>query len=123
MPASSSDNVIACHMGTRGRKNHTSRRDAFESIGVIPVALIKGDVVEMQPQQLDIKLPKRNNSDNSNFVVKSDYDNRVNLLKFYPGFDPDLITHAMMTPRYKAIIIEGTGLGHKVKNVSRRYKG
>jgi glutamyl-tRNA(Gln) amidotransferase subunit D len=114
MHASYSDDVIACHIGTRVRKNHTSRRNAFESIGAIPVALIKGDLLETQPQQLDIKLQKRsNNWDGSgNFAVKSDYDSRVILLKYHPGFDPELITHVMTTPRYKAIILEGTGLGH-----------
>ena len=114
MHASYSDDVIACHIGTRVRKNHTSRRNAFESIGAIPVALIKGDLLETQPQQLDIKLQKRsNNWDSSgNFAVKADYDSRVILLKYHPGFDPELITHVMTTPRYKAIILEGTGLGH-----------
>jgi glutamyl-tRNA(Gln) amidotransferase subunit D len=114
MHASYSDDVIACHIGTRVRKNHTSRRNAFESIGTIPVALVKGDIVEMQQQQLDIKLQERsdNRDGGDNFAVKSDYDSRVILLKYHPGFDPELITHVMTTPRYKAIILEGTGLGH-----------
>jgi glutamyl-tRNA(Gln) amidotransferase subunit D len=112
MHASSSDEVIACHIGTRVRKNHTSRRDAFESIDVLPVALVKGDIVEMQLNESEVKLQKRND-DSSNFIVKSDYDSRVILLKYYPGFDPDLITQIMrMIPSYKAIILEGTGLGH-----------
>ncbi|HEX5573098.1 MAG TPA: Glu-tRNA(Gln) amidotransferase subunit GatD, partial [Nitrososphaeraceae archaeon] len=34
MHHSISDDVIACHIGTRVRKNHTSRRDAFHSIDV-----------------------------------------------------------------------------------------
>ena len=120
MHARSSDNVIACHIGTRVRKNHTSRRDAFESIDVTPIALIKDDIVEVQ--QCEIKLKKRNNENdnrssrdnddnNSSFVVKPDFDNRVILLKYHPGFDPDLISHAVLVG-YKAIIIEGTGLGH-----------
>src|SRR6188472_4259029 len=112
MHASSSDDVIACHVGTRVRKNHTSRRDAFESIDVAPVALIKGENVEMQPpQQQHIKLQERSNSGHNNFVVKSNYDSRVILLKYYPGFDPDLLSHAMRST-YRAIILEGTGLGH-----------
>jgi glutamyl-tRNA(Gln) amidotransferase subunit D len=113
MHANCSDDVIACHIGTRVRKNHTSRRNAFESIDVMPVGLVKGDLLEMQPQQLDIKLQKRNNnSDASDFAVKPDFDSGVVLLKYHPGFNPELITHVMTTPRYKAIILEGTGLGH-----------
>lgn len=112
MHASSSDDVIACHVGTRVRKNHTSRRDAFESIDVAPVALIKDDIVEMQ--QCEIKLQKRRNGsgDNNNFVVKPDYDSKVILLKYHPGFDPDLIKYAAVDAGYKVIILEGTGLGH-----------
>ncbi|HEY9491487.1 MAG TPA: asparaginase domain-containing protein, partial [Nitrososphaeraceae archaeon] len=109
MHASSSDDVIACHVGTRVRKNHTSRRDAFESIDVAPVALIKGNVVEMQHSE--IKLQKRASS-SERFVVKPDYDSKVILLKYHPGFDPELINHAIVDAGYKVIILEGTGLGH-----------
>jgi glutamyl-tRNA(Gln) amidotransferase subunit D len=109
MHASSSDDVIACHVGTRVRKNHTSRRDAFESIDVAPVALIKGNIVEMQ--HCGIKLQKRGSSSES-FVVRPDYDSNVILLKYHPGFDPGLIKHAVVDAGYKVIILEGTGLGH-----------
>jgi glutamyl-tRNA(Gln) amidotransferase subunit D len=109
MHASSSDDVIACHVGTRVRKNHTSRRDAFESIDVAPVALIKGNIVEMQ--RCGIKLQKRGSSSES-FVVRPDYDSKVILLKYHPGFDPELIKHAVVDAGYKVIILEGTGLGH-----------
>jgi glutamyl-tRNA(Gln) amidotransferase subunit D len=112
MHASSSDDVIACHIGTRVRKNHTSRRDAFESIDMTPVALVKGESVEMPPPQQYVKLLERNNSGHNNFIVKSNFDSRVILLKYYPGFDPGLLSHAMMRSTYRAIVLEGTGLGH-----------
>ena len=110
MHASSSDDTIACHVGTRVRKNHTSRRDAFESIDITPVAMIKGDRVEIQKEQSEIKLHKRNDS-SSSFLVKPDFNSKAILLKYHPGFDPYLITYATMSG-YKAIIVEGTGLGH-----------
>jgi glutamyl-tRNA(Gln) amidotransferase subunit D len=109
MHASPSDDTIACHVGTRVRKNHTSRRDAFESIDITPVAMIKGDRVEIQKEQSEIKLHKRN--DSSRFLVKPDFNGKAILLKYHPGFDPYLITYAIMSG-YKAIIVEGTGLGH-----------
>ena len=111
MHASSSDDTIACHVGTRVRKNHTSRRDAFESIDITPVAMIKGDRVEIQKEQSEIKLHKRNDSSSSSFLVKPDFNSKAILLKYHPGFDPYLITYATMSG-YKAIIVEGTGLGH-----------
>jgi glutamyl-tRNA(Gln) amidotransferase subunit D len=112
MHANTSDDVIACHICTRVRKNHTSRRDAFESIDMRPISLVKGDIVQMHLQdQPQIKLRERN--DNIiDFLVKSAYDIRVILIKFHPGFDPRLLTDVAMRLDYKAVILEGTGLGH-----------
>ncbi len=109
MHADASDDAIACHVGTRVRKNHTSRRDAFESIDATPVALVRNNVVEMQKSE--IKLAKRSEN---NLVAKTKFDDRVALLKYYPGFDPRLIDHTAKAG-YRAIILEGTGLGHVSK--------
>lgn len=107
MHAGTSDDAIAIHVGTRVRKNHTSRRDAFESIDVTPVALVKNNEVEMQKRE--IKLAKRS----GNLAAKTKFDESVALLKYHPGFDPKMIEHAAKT--YRAIILEGTGLGHVSK--------
>jgi len=40
MHASASDDRCALHRGTRVRKNHTSRRDAFETVGAAPLGVI-----------------------------------------------------------------------------------
>ncbi|HEU4606248.1 MAG TPA: Glu-tRNA(Gln) amidotransferase subunit GatD [Nitrososphaera sp.] len=106
MHAGTSDDAIACHVGTRVRKNHTSRRDAFESIDVTPVALVRNSAIEMQKSE--IALAKRSDGD---FVAKPKFDDRVALLKYHPGFDPKMIEHAAKAG-YRAIILEGTGLGH-----------
>ena len=108
MHASTSDDAIACHVGTRVRKNHTSRRDAFESIDVTPVALVRNNEVVMQKSE--IKLAKRFSGV---LAAKTKFDDRVALLKYHPGFDPKMIEHAANT--YKAIVLEGTGLGHVSK--------
>jgi glutamyl-tRNA(Gln) amidotransferase subunit D len=111
MHAGPSDDVIACHVGTRVRKNHTSRRDAFESIDMEPIALIKGDSIEMQlQQQPQVKLHLRNDN-SSNFLVRPGYDRRILLIKYHPGFDPRLLEN-LIGLDYKAIVLEGTGLGH-----------
>jgi glutamyl-tRNA(Gln) amidotransferase subunit D len=109
MHAGTSDDAIACHVGTRVRKNHTSRRDAFESIDVTPVALVRNNSVEMQKSE--IKLAKRSEG---SLVAKTKFESRVALLKYHPGFDPRLIEHAAKAG-CKAIILEGTGLGHVSK--------
>ena len=119
MHASPSDDVIACHLGTRVRKNHTSRRDAFESIDSVPIALIRGEILEMQLQQPGLKLKKRNNT--NGLLVRPDFDKRAVLLKYYPGFNPEFIAHAVAAG-YKAIILEGTGLGHVSKECFPRIR-
>jgi glutamyl-tRNA(Gln) amidotransferase subunit D len=107
MHAGTSDDAIACHIGTRVRKNHTSRRDAFESIDVTPIAFVRNNEIEIQKHQ---NLPLRRFSGNL-AKVKTRFEGKVMLLKYYPGFNPTLIEHAI-NAGYRAIVLEGTGLGH-----------
>jgi len=76
---------------------------------VTPVAFVRNGAVEMQGKNM-IKLAKRSKS---NVDAKTRFDGSVALLKYHPGFDPKLIEHA--AKGYKAIILEGTGLGHVSK--------
>ncbi len=110
MHASTSDDLIAFHIGTRVRKNHTSRRDAFESIDTDPVAILSGKDVKVQPSRSQLETQK-SRYDNKPFLVRPDFDPKAVLLKFYPGFDPGLISY-IISSGYRAIVIEGTGLGH-----------
>lgn len=119
MHGSTSDDFISCHLGTRVRKNHTSRRDAFESIDRLPIATVKNAVLKIQSQFVKMEIPKRSYNDDAviseglenNFEVESKFDPRVTLIKYYPGLDPNLIAYAVKTGS-KAIVLEGTGLGH-----------
>jgi glutamyl-tRNA(Gln) amidotransferase subunit D len=108
MHAGTSDDAIACHVGTRVRKNHTSRRDAFESIDMTPVAFVRNNEIEMR-QKHHNRMVKR--SSENPFEVNTKFEDRVILLKYYPGFSPKLIEHAINVG-YRAIVLEGTGLGH-----------
>lgn len=104
MHATNSDETVACHIGTRVRKNHTSRRDAFESIDAKPAALVRDGKIEMS----GMDLPPRAKRD---MVVKPAFDSRAILLKYFPGFNPVLID-SVVDSGCRAIILEGTGLGH-----------
>ena len=107
MHNNSSDDEIACNWATRVRKNHTSRRDAFKTIGGLPAYIVKGNNVEKNKL---FNLPKKE------YTPKIKFDNRVLLLKYYPGFDPDIMNYAIKSG-FKGIIIEGTGLGHVGKTM------
>ena len=119
MHGSTSDDFISCHLGTRVRKNHTSRRDAFESIDRLPIATVKNAVLKIQSQFVKMEIPKRSYNDDAviseglenNFEVESKFDPRVTLIKYYPGLDPNLIAYEVKTGS-RAIVLEGTGLGH-----------
>jgi glutamyl-tRNA(Gln) amidotransferase subunit D len=117
MHAGTSDDLIACHIGTRVRKNHTSRRDAFESIDTKPVAIVNGKNVIIQNDK-SYRTGTLNvqdfESNRGSFSVKPEFDPRAVLLKFYPGFDPALISY-LVSSGHRAIILEGTGLGHVSK--------
>ena len=98
------DGATACHIGTRVRKNHTSKRDAFVTIGADgPAYMVSGSKVR--------------GGGGSPFYASEKFspaialDEMVALVKHHPGLRPELLGHIIDTG-YKAIIFEGTGLGH-----------
>lgn len=111
MHKSENDYVIAIHSGVRVRKNHTSRRDAFESIDVPLFAEVRNDKIFLNADfpTISKKSEKRSSTD---FSLKTRFDPHVSLIKFYPGFDTGLLDFLVNDRRVKGVIIEGTGLGH-----------
>ena len=102
------DETIACHIGTRVRKNHTSKRGAFQTIGNDPAFLIVENKVQRNM--------KRNFFKDSEFVPKIKINQKVALVKYYPGYNPDLLKN-LIDSGFRAIIFEGTGLGHIGENM------
>ncbi len=105
MHAGLSDDIIAVHRAASVRKNHTSRRDAFQSINRKPAAYVKNGVI----QQVDFSLPPRGSA--SGFQPSARFEERVALLKFHPNFDATLIDY-LVDKGVKGLVLEGTGLGH-----------
>ena len=115
MHASASDDRCALHRGTRVRKNHTSRRDAFETVGNKPLATIDyatarddgGDgAVADDAIAFNREYAARGETD---LALSDELNPAVELVKFTPGMDPaawDYLDDA------DGVIIEGTGLGH-----------
>ena len=102
MHSSIEDNEVSIHGGTRVRKNHTSRRDAFQSIGVEPIAIVN---------QGNVTINNEFNDNRDKFTPKINFDENVSLLKFHPGFNPKIID-TIIDSGAKGIILEGTGLVH-----------
>lgn len=97
------DETIVCHKGTRVRKNHTSKRGAFQTIGDNPAFIISNNNIQKNMTESFFK--------NNEFQSKIKLDTKVALVKYYPGFDPSLV-EKIIDMNYRAIIFEGTGLGH-----------
>ena len=105
MHETSDDNYCILSRGTKVRKMHTSRRDAFKSINEDPLARID---VEGKLTELHTSLPRRHEGET---VLKKDFDDRITLIKIFPGISPDILDW-YIDKGTKGIIVEGTGLGH-----------
>ncbi|MGE4595639.1 MAG: Glu-tRNA(Gln) amidotransferase subunit GatD, partial [Nitrososphaerales archaeon] len=112
MHSSIEDNEVSIHSGTRVRKNHTSRRDAFQSIGVDPIAIVNQDKVTVGEESI---------KNNNQFNPKIKFEENISLLKFHPGFNSDIINKIIELDT-KGIILEGTGLGHVNSRCNKSIK-
>jgi len=100
-----SDEAIAIHRGTKVRKLHTSRRDAFKTVNAGLLAKVLNGKVIMLTDDFH---PRRSDG---NLVLKPEFEDKVALIKFYPGMNPKIIEWHI-EEGYRGIILEGTGLGH-----------
>ena len=108
MHQNESDDAIACHFGTRVRKNHTSKRSAFQTVGDEPAFVVYEDKI--------LKNAKKEFFNGNEYNPKINLDTKVALVKYHPGFDSEII-ESLIKLQYRAIIFEGTGLGHVGKTM------
>ena len=108
MHASSSDDKCMFIRGTKVRKMHTSRRDAFRPINDLPLAFIdsKGAVSPNNSASFRAAAGKPHN-----FKPKLGFEEKTALVKIFPNSDPEVLDF-YTGKGYKGIILEGTGLGH-----------
>ena len=105
MHETTSDDSIVFHRGTKVRKCHTSRRDAFKSVNATPIARMRSRELTMLTQDY------RRRGSSEPFVLRPEFDDKVALIKFYPNMNPAAIDW-LVDKDYRGIILEGTGLGH-----------
>ncbi len=97
-----SDNFCSVHRGTKVRKMHASRRDAFKSVNMAPLARIEGSTITFAEDY-----GRRNKGP---VEVLDRMNKRVSMLQFYPGFEPEHFD--MIAGKVDGMVIAGTGLGH-----------
>ncbi|MFQ5831874.1 MAG: Glu-tRNA(Gln) amidotransferase subunit GatD [Candidatus Thorarchaeota archaeon] len=115
MHAHTDDSYAYAHRGTRVRKSHTSRRDAFQSINSYPLFKVdSSDITEMTT-------PLFRRDPNRKLRLKPKFDDRVAIVKTHPGFSAGMID-SLVDREYRGIVIEGTGLGHAPKIIQPSLK-
>lgn len=98
-----SDEITAVHRGTRVRKMHTSRRDAFKSIDTKPIAIVKSS-----GEIKFISNYRKISTEKAEAYYK--IDDKVSLIFFYPGISGEIVER--LSDGMHGIVIAGTGLGH-----------
>jgi len=106
MHADESDGRCALHRGTRVRKNHTSRRDAFETVGAAPLGVADYETGDAPEISFRREYAERGETD---LAVHDALDTDVELVKFTPGTGPERLEAVSDA---SGVVIEGTGLGH-----------
>ncbi len=103
MHASTSDDCCFIHRGTRVRKMHSSRRNAFRSIGIPPIGRVDYPTLEVT---LAGHARKRSRIEP---VLSDGIEEHCGLVTFYPGMPASVLE---VYQGYRGLVIAGTGLGH-----------
>ena len=103
MHGTSEDKTCTLYNGVNLRKNHTSRRDAFEQVNQEPIA-------EMNHEEDTFEFIREPQDSSGSFERKPfDTDKKVGLIKARPGLKPEELEPYQ---DFDALLLEGTGLGH-----------
>lgn len=103
MHESTSDDRCAIHRATRVRKMHSSRRDAFRSIGIPPIGTVDYPSLGVH---LSGDARKRGGCEPA---LADRLEERCGLLTFSPGLPPAVLR---AFEGYRGLVLSGTGLGH-----------
>jgi len=101
--ADTNDEFCYAMPGTKVRKMHSSRRDAFKIINSKPFAKILPSGIEVLSEYKTSKKGKAK--------VDAKFEEKVALVKIYPGQNPDILDY-YSKKKYKGIVLEMCGLGH-----------
>lgn len=109
MHGTTSDDYCSIHRGTRVRKMHTSRRDAFWSINQPTIGR-----VDYLSRKIETNIPYRRRG-KVELEVRDKMEPKCAIVKYSPGASPEVLDY-YINAGYKGIVIEGTGLGHVASN-------
>jgi len=104
MHQSTNDDINFLIRGTKARKMHTERRDAFRPINDLPLAKIDyhGNIMNLADHRV---------RSNAKPILNTKFDEKVALVFFYPGMSPQIIEN-LIKEKYHGIVIAGSGFGN-----------
>lgn len=100
--ASTNDDYCYALRGSKVKKMHSSKRDAFKPINCSPIAKVYPNKIEF--------ISDYRKKGKEKFELDTNFTDKVALIKYYPGQSPDILDYYAL--KCKGIVIEGTGLGH-----------
>lgn len=112
MHGESADSFTLAHRGTKVRKMHSSRRDAFKSINIEPIARMEGPEMTF--------LTEYTKRSKGPVELKDKIDGSASMLHFYPGFESEHFD--LIAEKVKGIVVAGTGLGHVSEEIVASIK-
>jgi len=107
MHATSNDDFCFVHRGVKVRKMHTSRRDAFRSINIPPLAKVDYRTGKFE------KIFEYKKRSAGGLRFDNRFSDEVAMVYFYPGMKPEFLDPLF---KYRGVVIIGTGLGHVSAN-------
>lgn len=114
MHGETSDTCAHVHRGTKVRKMHASRRDAFRSLNADPVAVLdlNGGLKMISPcrPKSDVKV-----------MADTRMEPNVGLLHYCPGMSSATVKR--FAEGMSGLVIAGTGLGHVSKDLVKGLRG
>ncbi len=103
----SNDDYCLLIRGTKVRKMHTSRRDAFRPINDLPIA-------KVFPDKIEILNKDYNKAGKGNAEVDANFEEKIGFIQIHPNIDSDIVDYHIRKG-CRGIIVSATALGHVPK--------
>ena len=112
MHGTTNDDYCILVRGTKVRKMHTSRRDAFRPINEKELARVYS---HKDIEIINDNYPKVDKKNKTNLRLVDSFQPKTAFIQVYPGMDPGVIDF-YIDKGYKGLVISATALGHVPTN-------
>jgi glutamyl-tRNA(Gln) amidotransferase subunit D len=113
--ATTNDDYCYLINGTRVRKLHSSKRDAFKPVNAKPLAKVwhNKEIEYLEEENI------QNYDDKKEIILDAVFEQKIGIIYTYPGMDPNLLDNFL---EYKGLIVVATGLGNVQEELFPKIK-